>query len=70
MKDRERKLKKLKEKTESKVQAVERQHEKRAQSYIAPQEPSSSNNKPSSSTNNSVDIAKLKMKVKKFKTKK
>lgn len=65
MKDRERKLLKMKEKSQKKEIAEKRQQEKRAAAFIPPVE-DVPKKQPTASTSG-VDVQKLKKKINKFK---
>lgn len=67
MKERERKLSKLKEKTENKKVAQKNQQEKRSASFIPPEEISKKKSLTNANSSTGVDIKKLKSKVKQMK---
>ena len=63
MKERERKLMKMQDKSEKKVAARKRQEEKRAAPFVPPTEPDTPNTL-GTSTKSTVDITKFKAKIK------
>ena len=68
MKQREQKLTKLKEKVGSKATAQKKQQEKRAAAFVPPQESNEKKiSESSTKAKDSVDISKLKMRVKNMK---
>lgn len=66
MKEREKKLEKMKEKVGNKVSA-QKQQEKRAAAFVPPQESEERKVSESPTKSKDVDISKLKMRVKKMK---